>query len=279
MACHYHRDWPSHRCVQYLLLHDATASISNSFLLGSSHLGNEVGRIVECTIEWIENDMARKIEGAPPLPEHSQPKLLVKHEIGLLEAQSQSHAGDGSATNGDKLGDSSVPRVGDVAGYYKSSVPASQAADFEQLAFQAQPAVTSASGGGGVAYGPNDGANYLYVAPPGPASVGHPSTGSQASLSPANPLAAFGGQPTHQTDGGFMAGGNPWHAWAAAIANLGVTHHRDLALGNGPGVDTVTGDLGVEAGIIPSQAGQWPLLLFHDVTGTGGGLPKTEPMN
>lgn len=112
-----------------------------------------------------------------------------------------------------------------------------------------------------------------------------------------NPLSAFAAQAAQmaQPDMSSMwrqqtSGGNPWQDWTAAVVDvqdrysasalmsLGATQARpdgSVADGSSQNIGMSVGNVGVTGNMngtpVPTTANmQWPLLLFHDGSGTGG---------
>ncbi len=166
--------------------------------------------------------------------------------------------------------DGSMPRSNGTS-FFDPGAVAPPAAVYPPLAFQDQP---NATNNPGTKSGYNTGDNtaaYIYPLPTAMAQ-----TGVADGVGPvANPLVAFATQATQhissQTGGGYIAGGNPWQDWTAAVSenqdrysanallDLGAAHPRDVVLGQAPRVE--------DAVKVDPQTAQWPLLLFHGATG------------
>lgn len=230
-------------------------------LLGAGgRLANEISIVIERTINWIEQDMNRKL-GTPKQQSHnpSPPN----------SSDSPSEQRSAGTTNG--------------SSYYDPGLPGGST-PYPSLNYHEQGSSGPAShqnGNGmapGAVYEPANGTQYV-------AAV------DQVSSTP-NPLIAFASQATQHVAG--QAGEdwrpqaqlighnvtNTWHDWTAAIADSQDRYSANalLTLGSGRVGDAGLGQHVVEhvnqgesmdiAPVPTSQTGQWPLLLFND--GTGG---------
>ncbi|KAK4187929.1 putative transcriptional activator protein [Podospora australis] len=265
-------------------------------LLGTGNrLASEVGAIVERTVGWIERDMGKLEPGATPIKQQSSPAFAMSS----LKSKSDSSTTSGTGTPAE------APRPvlpANGNGYYEPTVPAGTT-PYPPLAYTDQTPASSTSlqnGNAATVFDSTDGASYLFAA----ASAATAASVSPNSSTPAeqtNPLIAFASQATQHVAGqaaddwraqgqaqaaaqmlaqAHSAASNTWQDWTAAIAegatsqdrfsanallNLGTARPGDV------GVDHVGGHGADAVGVGAVQSGAWPLLIFHDGTGAGGG--------
>ncbi|KAK3693289.1 hypothetical protein B0T22DRAFT_449522 [Podospora appendiculata] len=273
-------------------------------LLGTGNrMATEVSTIIERTLSWIERDMHGKSGSPPNQPKPTEsgyrppPSLKQTSETSapLLPNSTNEQRGLGTTT---------------ANGYYETSIGPSAPyppLNFEQ-ATNGGDAHTNGNGvGAGTAYDPSN-ATYLYPTPSASTpSQSLPGGGvEQPAPPPPNPLIAFASQAAQHVTGGQGGGvddwrpqaqasqlmaaaaaqqaaaGNTWHDWTAAMADSQDRYSASALLtlgssrpggGGGGGLVDHVGPadvLGI-AGVASSHTGQWPLLLFHDGTGAGGG--------
>ncbi|KAK0631322.1 hypothetical protein B0T14DRAFT_489904 [Immersiella caudata] len=253
-------------------------------LLGSgTRLANDVGNIIERTINWIEHDMHRKT-GSPP----SQP-LIKQQSASPFQQPQAAKLGQGHQSAAAPSDASHEPRndAGPNGGtYYDATTGTSTSAYPPTIGYPDQPGSAAAQPNGngvGAAYNSADGGQYLYEQAPAVSSASVPSVSpvDQPTPSP-NPLIAFASQATQHVAGQTGEewrphaqllphnAGNTWQEWTAAIADSQDRYSANALLTLG---SSQAGDLGVNTQHVNQgdalaaanpHAGQWPLLLFHN---------------
>ncbi|KAK4680571.1 hypothetical protein QC764_100900 [Podospora pseudoanserina] len=261
-------------------------------LLGTGNrLATEVGVIIERTLGWIEQDMARKDASSQDIQPHS-----------LKSQQDPSHGLSAVASGGTQPDQQPAPINGN--GYYDSGPVPSSTTPYPALTYADQGAVQQ--NGGAATFDSADGASYLYAAASA-ATAASVSPNGSTPVEPTNPLIAFASQATQHVAGQstddwrpqaqasaaaqMMAhnAANTWQDWTAAIAGAGGNNSQErfsasalLTLGSGrpgdvqlghvvEGVPTQADAMGVGNVANTHSGAQWPLLLFHDGTGVPGG--------
>ncbi|KAK4202887.1 putative transcriptional activator protein [Triangularia verruculosa] len=254
-------------------------------LLGTGNrLATEVGAIIERTLGWVEQDMARK----------DNPSLEQQDSNQGLPTGSQTEQPAASINGG---------------GYYDSGAVPSSTMPYPALTYadQAVSGGTVHQNGGAATFDSADGASYLYAAASA-ATAASASPNGSTPVEPANPLIAFASQATQHVAGQstedwrpqaqaaaaaqMMAhnAANTWQDWTAAIAGAAGTNSQErfsasalLTLGSGRPGDAQLGQhvvgglpsqgdaMGVENISNAHSGAQWPLLLFHDGAGVPGG--------
>lgn len=288
-----------------------------------NRLATEISSIYERTIAWIERDMTRKDglsvdqtiikqQSASPF---QQPLLPFKQPL-----NSNGMTSSNSVTPNDHR--SSVSTNG--TGYYDGS-----ATPYQTMSLNDNGAN---NGVNLAAYDPSGGsAQYLYATATPTSSTATPQTVTAAmdqTSAGTNPLIAFASQATQHVSATGQPGtgaedwrpqvhpqfataavtssvpnNNPWHDWAAAMADsqerysasalltLGSTRPGDVSgagmvdhshahvnggAGHGPGAGGpealgVAVSAAAASAVVGGGGGQWPLLLFSDVIGNGNG--------
>ncbi|CCC06297.1 hypothetical protein SMACR_00514 [Sordaria macrospora] len=289
-------------------------------LLGN-RLASEIGTITERTIAWIERDMTRKdglsvdqtIVKQPSVSPFQQPLLPFKQPLNGNGMPSSN-----SVTSNDHR--SSVSTNG--TGYYDGSATPYQTMSLNDNGHPTSNGVNLAP------YDPSGGsAQYLYATATPTSTTATPQSVTAAmdqTSSATNPLIAFASQATQHVSATGQSGtgpedwrplqvhpqfatasntpnNNPWHDWAAAMADsqerysasalltlgstrpgevsgAGMVGHSHAHVNGGAGHGTGGGADGLGVSMAVSAAasavgggGQWPLLLFSDVIGNGNG--------
>ncbi|KAK3392857.1 hypothetical protein B0H63DRAFT_2463 [Podospora didyma] len=249
-------------------------------LLGTgTRLSSEIRTIIERTINWIEQDMARKA-GAPKQESVSPFDQASANAKGLLNNPPTPSS---SGTPNEQRSSGSGTSNGN--GFYDAG-PVGGTTPYPSLNFGEQS--TGGPGahpnghgmGPGAPYDPAEAAQYVAAAV------------EQHAATAENPLIAFASQATQHVGQAGEAwrpqaqeqliahnSASTWHDWTAAIADsqerysanalltLGAARGGDV--GPPPVLDHVgASDPMAVAGVTNAHSGQWPLLLFS--IGTGG---------
>ncbi|SPQ17596.1 47c71b1c-bf47-4f37-96ba-12ec30c024a3 [Thermothielavioides terrestris] len=247
-------------------------------LLGTGNrLTAEIGAIIERTISWIEQDRGRKpgssgsqgsLKASSSSAAYQQPPDAAKQDAeGQLGPGSAGTAGSDQRSAGTTNGN---------GGYYD---PVLRGASVN----------ANANGAGDSA----DGAHYLYAAASAASAAAAPNTATAAAAAAEqaaaaqNPLIAFASQATQHVAGQAAenwsaqtqlmaqnAAPNTWQAWTNAIQDSQDRYSANalLTLGSGRpgdvGAGPVVDHVNQADALVNPNAGQWPMLLFHD--GSGG---------
>lgn len=249
-------------------------------------LSNEVSLIIQRTITLIEHDMGHK-NGTTSTSQHTQTPIMSNHiKQEAYDSVPSHHQQVTSTPNGiettpiDASTGTRVPPA-DNPTFYDPSI-ATATTPYHHLAYADQGSVPAQNGNTMQSYDPTDSTQYLYAATAAAAAAAAATTAGSAHQAASNPLVAFASQATqhvsHQAGDEWaraMAGQNTWHDWTAAMADSQDRYSANalLTLGNGqrsdgPGDMSVGGDAAVAAS---NHGGQWPMLIFHDGTGSVSG--------
>jgi len=210
-------------------------------------------------------------------PGNSAPPLIpLQHVSGTKQEFPPQHAlgqphpstpnGDGSHAQSSRSG----------TGYYGAPVP-SHPPPYPPLAYHEQPGVVGGGPpGNGMTYDASGNPSYLYsttaAAVAAAASQNSPGPGPTQAPGPLVDFAPPGADhlsSQHGSGGGFVAPGNPWHDWTAAMADSQDRYSANalLNLHAAPLRGSVEAPPGGDA----SAQMQWPLLIFHVDAGAPSG--------
>lgn len=258
-----------------------------------TRLTTEVGAIIERTISWIEKDMVRKpttpagqVPTKPePPPSYQQAPFKPKQQ-----EQNNSVAPVGGPVNARERSDPGTAN-GNSSSYYDHGVSASMPATSYPLGYgdHTTGGASTQQNGTGTSE-PVDNAHYLYAAASAVTAATATNAGATGEqTAPAeNPLIAFASQATqhvaeqaaeswtaqNQLAAQQSVAANTWHDWTAAIADSQDRYSANalLNLGTGRAGDAAAAAVANHAhqgdAMGNSHADQWPLLLFHNGTGT-----------